>query len=235
MKGLLGDYHKLLSSFLDAGYEYSFFNNNIDQIGKIILRHDIDFSLENANRISFVEDSLGIKSTYFILLRSDFYNILSKSNFEIIRSLQKRGHKIGIHFDSSLYLDTNLVDGLNFEIDFFDHLFNEPVEIIAPHRPDKIFLENTISLGDISHTYEKKFFKDIKYISDSTGRFRFDKPHEFILSGENQSLQLNLHPIWWSTTSGSSPIEIVEHFLQVSNENLEKSMEQNFTDYSKTK
>ena len=26
MKGILGDYRKLLSSFLEAGYEYSFFN-----------------------------------------------------------------------------------------------------------------------------------------------------------------------------------------------------------------
>lgn len=231
MQGLLGNYSDLLALFGDAGYKYSFFTDTVEKNLQLILRHDIDFSLVEANKISMIEDALGIKSTYFILLRSNFYNILSKENLSIIHSLKARGHQIGIHFDSSLYGGESLSEGLDFEINLFRHLFDEPVEIIAPHRPDQIFLENTVSLDGIQHTYDPKFFKDIKYIADSTGRFRYEKPQDFIDLGSKQSLQLNLHPIWWSGLPGNSPLQVIYSFLQAKKSRLDFSMEENFTGY----
>ena len=44
-----------------------------------ILRHDIDYSLEKAVRFAQMEASMGVRSTYFVMITSQFYNVLSGS------------------------------------------------------------------------------------------------------------------------------------------------------------
>ena len=43
----------------------------------ILLRHDIDFSLESAKLLAKKENELKIKSTYFFMLSSNLYNLFS--------------------------------------------------------------------------------------------------------------------------------------------------------------
>lgn len=53
----------------------------------IILRHDIDVSLEYASRIAELEAKHDLRSTYFILFHGSYYNALSDRNVAIIQRI----------------------------------------------------------------------------------------------------------------------------------------------------
>lgn len=69
----------------------------------VILRHDIDTSLDKAVQLAKLEAELGVKSTYFVLLSSEFYNVMAKESREKIKEIQTAGHEIGLHFDELNY------------------------------------------------------------------------------------------------------------------------------------
>ena len=96
-------YRSLLSLCLESGYGFCGYTDWHDLSKAIILRHDIDYSLKRALPIARIESEMGIKSTYFILLRGDFYNVFSDDAMRVIRSLADMGHAIGLHFDETLY------------------------------------------------------------------------------------------------------------------------------------
>ena len=77
----LGNYRDLLQRFKDSAYTFNFFGEQSASHGEIILRHDIDFDTHMALRMAQIETDLGIKSTYFFLLRSNLYNIFSRALF----------------------------------------------------------------------------------------------------------------------------------------------------------
>ena len=141
----------------------------------ILLRHDIDFSLENANLLAKKENELKIKSTYFFMLSSNFYNVFSDHSQKIILDIKKLGHKISLHFDPTVYKKIN--EGAKIEINTFQKLFKTKVDIISIHRPGSFLKNNNQKLGGCSHTYQDKFFKKIKYISDSGGKNIMNTSH----------------------------------------------------------
>ena len=51
-------------------------------------------------------------------------------------------------------------------------------------------------LGGCNHTYQDKYFKKIKYISDSGGKDVTNEVSKLIL--DDEPLQLLIHPLWWT-------------------------------------
>ena len=70
-------YRSLLELLKQRGYEFASFNNYSIMPMPVILRHDIDNSLVKALEIAKIENECNVKSTYFALLSTDFYNIFS--------------------------------------------------------------------------------------------------------------------------------------------------------------
>lgn len=54
----------------------------------MILRHDIDNSLSQALRLAEIEAEEGVKSTWFVLLRTDFYNPASAASQKTLRRIR---------------------------------------------------------------------------------------------------------------------------------------------------
>ena len=233
MNGLLGDYSQFLKSFLDKGYVFKTFDSQITPKKNIILRHDVDFDVQHAEELSILEDKMGIKSIYFFLLRSSFYNILDKKNIESIKSIQDKGHQISIHFDNSLYEDVHY--GIQQEKKLFKLLFGEEIYITSIHRPNESFINNEVIFKNILHTYEPKFFKDIKYFADSRGSFRFGHPLESKEFENNESLHLCIHPIWWVDYGLHDANDIMNKFLQKKYQSIDKDMYDNFSLFNKIK
>ncbi|WP_199118117.1 hypothetical protein [Pedobacter sp. ASV28] len=208
----LGSYSDFLSAFLKRGYTFKKFREPQDKNGQIVLRHDIDFDISFAYKAALVEKQLGIQSTFFFLLRSEFYNPFSKPNFDLIKAIQHMGHDISIHFDPSIYDDFK--EGFIEEITYFKHVFNTEIDIISIHRPNDFFQNHDEPIANIPHTYQKKYFKDIKYFADSTGAWRFGNPIESEEFSNLHSIHLLTHPIWWFV-EGNNNLEILtEHFSQ---------------------
>ncbi len=233
MKGLLGNYKQFIHQFLNNGYRTKFFTDNLQKKNNLIVRHDIDFDIDLAKKIAIIEHDLGIKSTFFFLLRSPFYNILEEDNFKSINLIKQLGHQISIHFDSTNY--TDIRKGVKYELSLFNELFGIEPKIISIHRPDKIFINNEISIKGVSHTYEPKFFHGLKYIADSRGSFRYGHPFQTKEFINRDSIHLCIHPIWWMTKKYKSPLDLIESYLDIKFEKLKESMEKNFLPYKRGK
>ncbi|MFN0015017.1 MAG: hypothetical protein ACKVU2_10750 [Saprospiraceae bacterium] len=138
---------------------------------------------------------MGIKATYFFLMRSSLYNIFSPQDYENVQVIREMGHTVTIHFDPSIYSDFHR--GLQQEVALFRDMFNAEVGIVSLHRPNAFFQEYDAPIYGIEHTYQSKYFRDVKYISDSTGVWRFGHPFDTPEFKLQKSLHLLIHPIWW--------------------------------------
>ena len=192
----IDNYQTLLKNISSKGWNFSTDWEIIDKKKNILLRHDIDFSIEDALITAEIEKKLEIKSTFFFMLTSNMYNIFSSYNRNLIERIIESGHKVSVHFDPTAY---TTLDSFKEEKYIFERMFNVNVDIVSIHRPG-IFLENNNqSLNGIAHTYQDKYFKDIKYISDSGGSDVNQKLSEHFSSKCQSTFQLLLHPIWWTS------------------------------------
>lgn len=213
----LGNYKDLLKSFLQNEYEFIFFDELSKKNGQVILRHDIDFDVNAALETAKIEHELGISAIYFFMMRSKSYNLFNNENFEQVLQIKELGHKISIHFDPTIY--QNYVEGFELEKKIFQLLFNQQIDIISLHRPNKFFQTFDSPISGCDHTYMTKYFKKIGYISDSTGIFRFGHPlqsNEFL---RKESIHLLIHPIWW-VIQGKSNYDKLKSFFELKKENL---------------
>lgn len=205
----LGSYSGFLRKFLDRGYHFSKFTDPIRPDGQLILRHDIDFDVELAHKAACVEKELGIQSTFFFLLRCEFYNPFSGENFRLINEIAEMGHSISIHFDPLLYADFNV--GFQDELNYFRDVFKTPIDIISLHRPNEFFQKLNQPVGGVLHTYQEQFFKTIKYFADSTGVWRFGDPTTSEEFNQRKTIHLLIHPVWWFVP-GIDNLEVLKNF-----------------------
>ena len=192
-----GAYLDLLHAFLGKGYEFIAFDELVPgREEQVILRHDIDFDTGAALRMAEMEAMLGIRSTYFFLLGSRMYNVLHPADAANVKAIRDMGHVVSLHFDASLYIDIRA--GLDHEIGIFQACFDREVKIISFHRPGQGLVEQgDLSRLGVENTYQAKYFKDIKYMSDSTGAWRYGHPCSTPEIEQCRNIQLLIHPIWW--------------------------------------
>lgn len=195
LKYNLVNYRQLLKKIIT--YNYSFIkyptstSDILNKSRQIILRHDIDFSLDAALKIAIEDHNIGIQSTFFIYLNTPFYNIFFENDSKKINKIRMLGHDIALHLDqrSKFHFEKDLCILKNKFPDI-------RLDIISLHKP--IFNKKKIILSkkvNITTTYDDQFFNDIEYISDSRCNFNYNKLDNILSSSNN--LQLLLHPLWW--------------------------------------
>ncbi|MCS6929961.1 MAG: hypothetical protein NZM43_10785 [Saprospiraceae bacterium] len=192
---MFGCYEEFISVFLRQGYGFCFFPELKEPYFQIVLRHDVDFDTHLALRMATLEKEMGIRSTYFFLIRSPMYNVLEPKDYENICLIQEMGHVISLHFDPKLYADFE--EGLRLEAEIFQSIFRTKVNIVSLHRPSLFFQQHDMPIAGIEHTYQSRYFRDVKYISDSTGVWRYGHPFDTPEFIEGKSIHLLIHPIWW--------------------------------------
>ena len=145
-------------------------------IKNVLIRHDIDWDLNAAVNLSILENEIGIRSTYFVMVNTNNYNFLSEVNKNRIRKIKSLGHEIALHFDASLY-DNNFEKNAINESKILENIVNTKIESISLHNPS----ENGIypEFKNFNNAYSKKYFANETYMSDSRFSFR-DEPFKFI-------------------------------------------------------
>lgn len=187
----------------------------------IILRHDVDFSLEHALKIAKIEARIGLQSTYFILLHSPYYNALSKSNMMIIKEISSLGHEIGLHYDTDLLhwsvKKTNSV--IQNEISIIEMITNKKVMSIAQHNTS--IAQNRLNLKsyDLIDANSNTIQSSVTYISDSVQNWRSGCMCNHVM--HTKKLQILTHPIWWDDYQKPRDL-ILNEIIQNSN-NMIKS------------
>lgn len=204
MKFTYAEYERMLNMLLED-YEFISFSkakfSREKMEKKVLMRHDIDQSIEKTQKIVEIETRLGISSTYFILFRSPFYNIFSCDQEKLIRNIIDNNHFIGLHFDYSGYSFnsiSSLANQMLLEAEIMQKYFNVKVDAVSFHRPFDINYLKKLELSLYPHAYEPLFVEQYKYFADSRGKFRFGSPMESEAFLQKKNLQINIHPEWWN-------------------------------------
>lgn len=189
-------YEQLLLFCQEKGYQFCGYND-WDDCGKIIiLRHDVDYSLERVLPIAELEAKHGVQSTYFILPRGRFCNVLSDRGLAIIAKLVAMGHHIGMHFDETLYGDSDWIAQILQEAKIFKEATGVNIDSVSMHRSSNQVLTNDWAIPGMQNAYSKVYFNNYKYLSDSRMRWREDVV-SVIDSEKYNKLQILVHPFWY--------------------------------------
>jgi len=177
---------------------YSFPNLLENKTG-IILRHDVDVSVDNAYEMAQLNYDLGIKSSFLFLTSCPFYNINSRRNRKLISTMAEQGFDIGLHFDPTVYdyeQPEELIEHVNREGTSISQITSKKVNTISLHMPS---VHGTYPLFEgYYNAYDPLYFQPDSYMSDSCMTFRDKKPVEFILQAKERLLQILLHPFHYS-------------------------------------
>jgi hypothetical protein len=180
----------------------------------LILRHDLDMSIEAALTLAEIESALGMRAHYFVLLRTEMYNPWSEAGLSGLRRLRDMGHEVGLHFDASLYDDDDAaIDAaVAEECASLETIVGSPVTTVSFHRPIKRLQGHPGRLAGRIHAYQPRFFHEMGYCSDSRGAWLHGHPLDHPAVAEGRALQLLTHPIWWARSEPLDPVATLDRF-----------------------
>lgn len=175
----------------------------------IIMRHDIEFSIDRAHALSLVESEEGFHSTYFVQLTNNSYNALSRRNIAMLHDMAQRGHQIGLHYHLNGQLDPVTVrDGVRDQLRIMSEMLGMNIDTYSFHRPVKEVYYYDISIPNTINAYSKDFFTyaenvtddtklDVKYIADSKHRWNYGYP-DYVTLMKYPKIQILTHPFSWT-------------------------------------
>jgi hypothetical protein len=174
----LEHYREVLRAARAGGYRFAFFDGAPSD-GALILRHDVDLSLDAALRVAELEAEEGAAATYFLMTESIFYNLASSEGRTGLERLRELGHRVGLH---AVWPNAQLDDR-------FD-------PVLAWHNPDPGYM--TAPVEGVTNVMAEPWFSPATYRSDSNQRWRHGCPHEELAAGAFPWLQLLTHPEIWA-------------------------------------
>jgi hypothetical protein len=173
----LEHYRELLEAAAQGGYRWSTFGD-VPRQGDLLLRHDVDLSLDAALQMAELEAALGVRATYLLMTQSVFYNLGSSEGRRVLNRLRELNHGVGLHAVwPTLELD-----------DRFD-------PIVAWHNPNPDYMAEPVD-GAVN-VMQPPYFDPDHYRSDSNQHWRHGCPHDELRAGRFEWLQLLIHPEIW--------------------------------------
>jgi hypothetical protein len=207
----LDHYGELLEAAEAGGYRFAFFEHE-PRPGDLFLRHDVDMSLDAAVRMAELEAERGVASTYFLMTRSQFYNLDSRDGPVVLARLRELGHRVGLH---GVHPDASLDDR-------FDR-------VLAWHTPDPEYMSEPVE-GAVN-VMQSPWFDPARYRSDSNQHWRSGCPHDELGSGAFDWLQLLVHPEIW-VFAGGTMRETMLSLVEAEREVMLRKMAENRIDLS---
>lgn len=173
----------------------------------VLWRHDVDISVHRALRLAAIEAEEGVRSTYFFLLRSEYYNLLENRVLARAREILELGHWLGLHFDPSTFdphSPTEFERGLIRERDFLSDLLERPIEAFSFHNPTIHDFDYRMDrVAGMLNTYGRGIDARYTYVSDSNGIWRHSRLIEVLEAAEEPRLHVLTHPEWWQARAMS--------------------------------
>jgi hypothetical protein len=205
----LAHYAELLEAAMAGGYRWAFFDH-APEPRDVFLRHDVDMSLDAAVAMAELEAERGATATYFVMTRSQFYNLDARDGASALVRLRELGHRVGLH---AVAPDTAL-DGR------FD-------PVVAWHTPDPHTMSEPIP--GATNTYAPPWFDPARYRSDSNQRWRAGCPHDELAAGAFEWLQLLIHPEIW-VFEGATMRETMLALIEAERDVMLRKMAENRVD-----
>jgi hypothetical protein len=225
-------YAAMINDLRDRGYECRPFADADPAARHLILRHDIDFSLSAARTMADVEAKLGVRSSYFVLLRTEFYNPLSADGLATLAHIASLGHELGLHFDADLYSgdDASIEAAATRECSLLETALERPVTVMSFHRPASQLIGTRNRIAGRLNAYGVRFIKDMGYCSDSRGAWYYGEPAQHPAVRAGRALQVLTHPFWWQAPA-MAPLDRLKQFLAERTDLLDSELERNCSIY----
>lgn len=206
------DYRKIISFVRQSG-NYTSFHALRENPGAherfVLMRHDVEFSVDRAYDLAVLEDHENFHSSYFFQLTNNTYNLLSLKNRVLVKKILALGHTVGLHFHLNGLSDLKTIKAqIKKEVDVMSDFLGFKVDCFSIHRPPVDILRSNITIPGLINTYGDQFFSftenmegnppEIKYISDARHQWNYGlKPDkETILS--HDKIQILTHPYSWT-------------------------------------
>ena len=194
----IAGYHRLLDSLAGRGYTTITFSEIASNRASLpcLLRHDVDASTDFAVRMAEVEAARGVRSTYFVMMRSTLYNVLNRRGCADVRRILDLGHDVGLHFDASHPAALNaasLTGQISEEMHLLSTVTGRAVTAFSLHQPNAEVLTQSLDVNGAVNAYalDERFV----YVSDSNRDWRGRDVMALIADGK--PLQILAHPMWW--------------------------------------
>lgn len=176
---------------------------NDPQPKHLVLRHDVDHSLEQAMRIARIDAEEGCPATFFLRVHAHGYNVTSYQSLIHIEELHRLGHEIELHLDGGLHeaLSIGEKEAIDRQKDLLEAALCRPINGFSAHEPTRM---GNLGVSDEAlerwgiryHAYQDRFmYPQVKYLSDSSARWREGHFGEWVNRADR--LQVLVHPIWW--------------------------------------
>lgn len=204
------EYRKILRELKKTG-KYMDFADAQNAEKFVVLRHDIEFSIDRAYEMSKIESEEGINSTFFVQITNNSYNAFSKKNVDLIHDMAARGHHIGLHYHLNGQRDEISVrDGVRDQLRIMSEMLGMSIDRYSFHRPVKEVYYYRIAIPYTINAYAPAFFTyadtvdqdtplDVKYIADSKHRWNYGYPdYETLMKFDK--VQILVHPFSWTET-----------------------------------
>lgn len=201
-------YEEMLREAMRQGFRISSFSDFNESFSKtVILRHDVDYTLDGLIDMAKIEHDLGCSASYLFRVHAHEYNLFSCVTWSIVREIRALGHEIGLHFEAmnvgrALGIHPPIL--LKREKQTLEAILGYEVITCSEHREISGVVHSTPLYAEKFDPYEAgfkifamddKYVKQMKYLSDSNAHWREGDLLQHIKT--NNRFQILVHPDWW--------------------------------------
>lgn len=221
----LEHYMKTISLMRAKSYKFRLIGDSTAGDRLVFMRHDIDLSLTAARKMAEVDKASGISSTFYFMVRSNFYNLFSTEAKGAIHYVANLGHRLGLHFvgdenNDSGFNPSHLEAEIQNEFSTVNHYYPDIFwKTVSFHNPPKQVFG--LKLANYVNAYEDRYFRAVKYLSESNQKWREGDLYPIIAEGRYNKLQILIHPALW-VFGGNSLTATMESFLASEKGNWER-------------
>lgn len=173
----------------------------------LLVRHDVDVSLDAAVTLGGIEAEAGQSSTFFVRIGARGYDVTSGSSRERLRQIVQWGGEIGLHQEVTL-TETD-ADAIATQLrrgrELLEDLVGEPVGGVSTHMPKRTraaLTREIIEAAGFRYEAGAATFNPPGrvFLSDSNRSWKGRCPCRYVDSRAS-GIYLLVHPIWWHSSS----------------------------------
>lgn len=197
----LTNYRTLLEVFKEEGYHFASYCDPKGAGRNVLLRHDIDLTLEYAEVFARINAEAEVAGTFFLQLRCELYNLLSHEVLASVKRIVALGQHIGFHAVVSPETTPETVaEELHQDFTMFRSIVPEAQPVFAWHNPSVLSADGFSCIEQefdgLVNTYGKIWGDSPPYYSDTNMRWTFDELLDLARS-EQSAMQLAIAPMQW--------------------------------------
>jgi hypothetical protein len=170
----------------------------------LVVRHDVDLSLQRAVGVGEAESRAGVRATYLVMVDSPLYDLDDRSSGEALDTLDAQGHDVGLHMDlgprgerPQLSID-DIAPEVEACRDRLAAVLGRAPRSISFHRPPDPLVAALAPVAEVCgmvNAYAQPLMRC--YLADSAGAWRHGDPRPTLRTPPCETVQLLIHPFWW--------------------------------------